>query len=168
MGMEFIGRRLSRDELRAVRDAPVTAVGVLLYGDLDDDDAEMPEPELDLGRFWHAIHYLLTGTAWETGGAPAAAAILGGEEAGGGRGYGPARVLGPGAVRAIAAALDAVDARTLRARFGPGAMAAAQIYPGIWASGAVEFSVLAAHLAGLCRFYGAAAENGEAVLLAIT
>lgn len=73
MGMELIGRRLSGDELRAVLDAPAT-VDVLLYGDLGDDDAEMPEPELDLGKYWHAIHYLLTGTAWETGGSAAGAA----------------------------------------------------------------------------------------------
>ncbi|MEE6310422.1 hypothetical protein V1634_26635 [Plantactinospora veratri] len=45
MGMELIGRRLSSDELRAVLDDP-GAVTTLLYGDLDDDDAEMPEPEL--------------------------------------------------------------------------------------------------------------------------
>ncbi|GAB3982083.1 hypothetical protein GCM10027615_64070 [Plantactinospora veratri] len=43
--MELIGRRLSSDELRAVLDDP-GAVTTLLYGDLDDDDAEMPEPEL--------------------------------------------------------------------------------------------------------------------------
>jgi hypothetical protein len=43
MGMELIGRRLSADELRAVLDDP-TIVDTLLYGDLDDEDAEMPDP----------------------------------------------------------------------------------------------------------------------------
>jgi hypothetical protein len=38
-----------------VLDAPTT-VDALLYGDLDDDDAEMPDPDLDLGKSWHAIH----------------------------------------------------------------------------------------------------------------
>jgi hypothetical protein len=110
MGMELIGRRLSTDELRAVLDDPA-AVGELLYGDLDDEDAEMPDPELDLDKSWHAIHYLLTGTAWEIDDG-AGAAILGGEEIGEDGGYGPARLLGAEKVRAVAAALDAMDVAT--------------------------------------------------------
>ncbi|KAB1915725.1 hypothetical protein [Micromonospora sp. AMSO31t] len=47
MGMVLIGRRLSAEELAIVRADP-TAVDALLYGDLNDDEAEMPEPELDL------------------------------------------------------------------------------------------------------------------------
>jgi hypothetical protein len=165
--MELIGRRLSSGELRAVLDAPAT-VEALLYGDLDDDDAEMPEPELDLGKSWHAIHYLLTGTAWEIGGSAAGAAILGGDALGEDGGYGPARVLGAESVRAIAAELDAMDIETLRARFDPDAMAAAEIYPDIWTGGAADFNDLTKHFAELHRFYRAAAENDEAVLLAIT
>jgi hypothetical protein len=61
-----------------------------------------------------------------------------------------------------------MDAETLRARFDPNAMAATQIYPGIWAGGAAEFNGLAMHFAELHRFYQTAAESGEAVLLAIT
>jgi hypothetical protein len=166
VGMELVGRRLSSDELREVLDDP-TMVDALLYGDLDDEDAEMPDPELDLGKSWHAIHYLLTGTAWEIGDG-AGAAILGGEEIGEDGGYGPARVLDPASVRVVAAELDAMDVETLRARFDPDAMAAAQIYPDIWAGGAVEFNGLAVHFAELRRFYRTAAENGLAVLLAIT
>ncbi|GHJ15344.1 hypothetical protein [Micromonospora sp. AKA38] len=45
----LIGRRLSSEEFTAVLTYP-TAVDRLLYGDLDDDDAEMPEPELDLDK----------------------------------------------------------------------------------------------------------------------
>src|SRR5262245_36837129 len=115
MGMELIGRRLSADELRAVLNDPA-AVDRLLYGDLDDLDAEMPEPELDLDKSWHGIHYLLTGTAWEIG-EGAGAAILGGDEVGEDGGYGPARLVRPEAVRAVAAALSALDVETLRSRF---------------------------------------------------
>lgn len=85
-------------------------------GDLDDGDAEMPDPELDLGKSWHALHYPLTGTAWEIGDAAASTAILGGDEVGEDSGYGPARVLGPESVRAIAADLDAIDIDTLHMR----------------------------------------------------
>jgi hypothetical protein len=165
--MEFIGRRLSSAELRVVLDDP-SAVDALLYGDLDDEDAEMPEPELDLGKSWHAIHYLLTGTAWDTGDGVAGAAIFGGDEIGDDGGYGPARVLNPDLVRTVAAALDAVDAQTLRARFDADAMAAAQIYPNVWTRGAADVNGFIAEFVELCQFYRAAADNGQAVLLAIT
>ena len=42
--MVLIGRRLTPDELRMVLDDPAV-VSALLYGDLDDEDAEMPDPE---------------------------------------------------------------------------------------------------------------------------
>ncbi|MGC4764489.1 YfbM family protein [Micromonospora sp. DT46] len=163
--MVFIGRRLSVEEMAAVLADP-TAVDELIYGDLD-DEAEMPEPELDLDKSWHGIHYLLTGTAWEIG-EGAGAAILGGDEIGQDGGYGPARLLDPYTVRVIATGLDAVDVETLRARFDPSAMAAADIYPAIWTNGIDEFDHLMLQFTELRRFYRAAAVNGQAVLLAIT
>jgi hypothetical protein len=163
--MVLIGRRLSADELRAVLDDPTTA-DTLLYGDLDDDDGEMPEPELDLDKSWHAIHYLLTGTAWELDDG-VGAAILGGQEIGEDNGYGPARLLPAEAVETVAAALDALDMQTLRARFDPDAMAAADIYPTPWVGTDFE-SFLAPNLSELREFYRTAAANGQAVLLALT
>lgn len=75
------------------------AAETLLYGDIDDDDGEMPDPELDLDKTWHGIHYLLTGTAWEIS-AGADAAILGGDDIGEDNGYGPPRLLrGPNVMR---------------------------------------------------------------------
>jgi len=166
MGMELVGRRLSADELRAVRYDPAT-VGTLLYGDLDDEDAEMPDTELDLNKLWHGLHYLLTGTAWEIGDG-AGAAILGGEEIGEDGGYGPARLLDAETVRVVSTALDTLDIDTLRARFDADAMTAADIYPNVWARNVGDFdSDLAPAFADLCRFYRTAAANGQAVLLAI-
>ncbi|MEV8515160.1 YfbM family protein [Dactylosporangium sp. NPDC051484] len=166
--MVLIGRRLSADELRAVLEDPAK-VDDLLYGDLDDDETETPGPELDLDKSWHGIHYLLTGTAWEIGSDAAGAAILGGDEIGEDVGYGPARLLRPGAVRGIAAALDGLSVEALRARFDPEAMKAADIYPSIWADGIDEFdSYLAPHFTELRSFYQAAAADGQAVLLAVT
>lgn len=165
--MVLIGRRLSAEELAAVR-ADADVVEALLYGDLDDDQAEMPEPELDLDKAWHGIHYLLTGTVWEAG-EGAGAAILGGAEVGEDGGYGPARLLDPEAVRAVAGGLDGLTVDALRARFDPAAMKAADIYPDVWSNGTDEFDdYLAPHFAELCRFYRAAAANGQAVLLALT
>ena len=148
-------------------DDPAT-VETLLYGDLDDDQDEMPDPELDLDKSWHALHYLLTGTAWDVG-EGAGAAILGGDAIGEDNGYGPARLLSSDNVRVVAAALDAVDVDNLRNRFVPAAMAAADIYPAIWDQTDVDFDTyLAPYFLQLRSFYGVAAANGEAVLLALT
>ncbi|MFK4246146.1 YfbM family protein [Micromonospora chokoriensis] len=164
--MELIGRRLSAEELRAMLDDP-TSVSLLLFGDLDDEDVEMPDPELDLHKSWHALHYLLAGTAGRSDD-PAAAAVLGGEDIGDEGGYGPARLLGVETVRVVATALDLLDIDALRARFDPDALTAAGIYPGGWARGADDFnSFLAPAFADLCRFYRSAAAQDQAVLLAI-
>ncbi|MET8463587.1 YfbM family protein [Micromonospora zamorensis] len=138
--MELIGRRLSADELRAVLDDPTT-VSLLLFGDLDNEDAEMPDPELDLHKAWHALYYLLAGTAGRSDD-PAAAAVLGGEDIGEEGGCGPARLLGVETVRLVATALDMLDIDTLRARFDPDTLAAADIYPDGWVRGADDFDKL--------------------------
>ncbi|MFI7598872.1 YfbM family protein [Actinoplanes sp. NPDC049681] len=165
--MVLIGRRLSTADERQVLDDPAT-VETLLYGDPDDDEDEMPDPELDLDKSWHAIHYLLTGTAWDVS-EGAGAAILGGDEVGEDNGYGPARLLTSDKVQAVAAALDAMDVDTLRNRFVPEALAAADIYPAIWAQTDADFdSYLAPYFAQLRSFYGRASANGQAVLLAIS
>ncbi|MEU4693940.1 YfbM family protein [Actinoplanes sp. NPDC023714] len=164
MGMELIGHRLSGADLQALLDDPST-VEKILYGELDDDDAEMPEPELDLDKSWHAVHFLLTGTAWGIGDDPAGAAVLGGMEIGEDGGYGPPRYLVPDDVRAVSAALDRLGDDTLRARFDPAALDAADIYPAGWSGTDVEG--LLVHLAELRAFYRAAAGNGEGVLLAL-
>ncbi|BBH70295.1 hypothetical protein ACTI_69800 [Actinoplanes sp. OR16] len=162
--MELIGHRLSGAALQKLLDDP-SAVESILYGDLDDDDAEMPEPELDLDKSWHAVHYLLTGTAWSLGDTPAGAAVLGGTEIGEDGGYGPPRYLVPDEVQAIARALSALDERSLRSRFDPAALDAAEIYPEGWSSTDID-SVLA-HFRTLREFYRSAATNGEGVLLAV-
>src|ERR1043166_3497100 len=132
MSMVLIGHRLSAEQSQVLLDDP-SAVDRLLYGDLDDEDAEMPEPNLDLGKAWHAIHYLLTGTAWEIG-EGAGAAILGGDDIGDDNVYGRRRLLSPDVVRVVSAGLDRLGPETLRARFDPLAMAAADIYPTIWST----------------------------------
>ncbi|MEU4424026.1 YfbM family protein [Actinoplanes sp. NPDC024001] len=165
--MELIGHRLSAARLQEALDDP-SVVETLLFGDLDDDDAEMPEPELDLDKSWHGLHYLLTGTAWEIG-PGAGAAILGGEEVGEDGGYGPPRVLGPEAVRSISAALAAIDPAALRERFDPAAMTTAEIYPEVWDEGEEVFDdFLAPRFEQLREFYRAAASHGDGVVLAIT
>ncbi len=150
------------------RDDPAT-VETLLYGDPDEEDG-MPDPELDLNldKSWHAMHYLLTGTAWDVS-EGAGAAMLGGDEIGEDNGYGPARLLTSDTVRVVAAALDAIDVDNLRKRFVPEALAAADIYSAIWTQTDVDFgSYLAPYFVQLRSFYGRASASGQAVLLAIS
>jgi hypothetical protein len=52
------------------------------------------EDGLNLEKSWHVLHYLLTGKA-EKAPPPVGNAVLGGQDIGGDRGYGPARFLTP-------------------------------------------------------------------------
>ncbi|RLQ10763.1 DUF1877 family protein [Micromonospora sp. BL1] len=158
MGMVFTARRLSGEDLATVL-ADTGTVGTLFDGG---------PHELDLDKAWHGLHYLLNGTTYEVRG-DAGPAIIGGDPIGPDLGMGPARLLMPDAVRAVAAGLDAVDDATLRARFDPAAMSEAEIYPHIWDDGEDEFdNYLLPHFTALRDFYRDAAASGDAVLLAVT
>lgn len=87
--------------------------------------------QVDLDKAWHAIHFLLTGSA-EAGG-PEAFLLAGGASIGNiDVGYGPARAFGAADVAAISRALSTVPPETLRARFNHQALHKARIYPSIW------------------------------------
>jgi hypothetical protein len=127
------------------------------------------EHVLELGKAWHGVHFLLTGDP-DGGEAPLALAIFGGVELGPDLGYGPLRVLEPEEVRDVSAALAALPAEALRARFSPEQFEAAEIYPfGIWADeGADAFTWLADAYNAMQAHYRQAAANGHAMLLMIT
>lgn len=87
---------------------------------------------VDADRAWHAIHFLLTGTAWggepplnfcASGGTP-----IGEEDVG----YGPARALRAADVAALHAQLKRIDTATLVSRFDGARMDALEIYPQGW------------------------------------
>ena len=86
---------------------------------------------LDVDKSWHVIHYVLTGSAWETcPDDPLSQLVLGGEAL---ReedlGYGPARVLDAVTVRQIADALKSWDQPHFRASFDMKSMLEDNIYP---------------------------------------
>ncbi|MEU5914881.1 YfbM family protein [Micromonospora sp. NPDC047527] len=156
--MIFNARRLSAEELAAVLADP-EKVGTLFQGGPD---------ELDLDKAWHGLHYLLTGDTYEIRG-DVGPAILGGDPIGPDLGMGPARLLTPDVVRAVAAGLGTLDEATLRDRYDPAALSDAEIYPHIWDDGDDEFdNYLLPHFTALRDFYRTGAERGEAVLLAVT
>jgi len=88
--------------------------------------------DADLDKAWHAIHYMLTKSAWE-GEPPLNFLLKGGAEVGDLEvGYGPARVLTSDEVHQINAALKPIDGEFLKSRFDPAEMTKLEIYPDIW------------------------------------
>jgi hypothetical protein len=90
-----------------------------------DDDVRM-----DVDTAWHALHFLLCGSA--APGPQPAAFVLGGLPVGPDLGNGPARLFVPSEVRKIATVLALVNVQTLRLRFDPATLMAERIYPEQW------------------------------------
>jgi uncharacterized protein DUF1877 len=179
MGMVMTARSLTHDEMAAALSSP-DELDRLLH-----PEEGAAAREIDVDKAWHGIHWLLTGSTDDrppatpkrgifrrSAPAPAAVgpeslAVLGGEPVGGDNGYGPARLLRPEQVSAVAAALTPLDREALAGRVDLAAMEAAELYPGIWDEEDVYEEYLAPNYEALRDFYLAAAGDGSAVLLAI-
>lgn len=136
----------------------------------DGPEGPLPGPDPGEGRLlsvhkdWHALHWLLNGSA-EHVGPGAGGAILGGHELGDDLGYGPARLLTPTEVAEIAKELATLGAQRMLARFDLRAMAAADVYSFDDEDADRSPEGLRAHVEALVRFYEEAASNGRAVVL---
>jgi|SRR5947209_1096153 len=83
------------------------------------DFLEEERDEIELDKAWHAIHFLLTGSAWE-GAGPLYYLISGGHQIGDvDVGYGPARALTSKQAADFDAALYGITADELRKRYDP-------------------------------------------------
>lgn len=124
------------------------------------------EHSMDVDKSWHCIHFMLTGDA-EGGKAPLAWAIMGGEDCGEDAGYGPARILQPGQVKDVAAALSAIDRAEFISRYDPVAMKSADIYLSDMCvrDGDEALEYIVEHYLRLVQFYQSAAERGDGVAL---
>lgn len=92
----------------------------------------MDGDEGDADKSWHAIHYLLTGTA-EGGSFPLSFILNGGQQLGDEEvGYGPARIFTPTETAEIADALSGFTEESLKTRYDGKAMDRAKVYPQIW------------------------------------
>ena len=130
MSMIFILRQIDAEDIQQLSNNPQSILD-MLNEDVQVDEVKLAM-ETDLDKAWHAIHYLLTGSAWG-GELPLAYLIQGGQDVGDvDVGYGPARILKPGEVQNWHQALSTTTADDLRQRFDPQAMMQAQIYPNIW------------------------------------
>jgi len=119
--------------------------------------------ELSLEKAWHGVHRLLCGTPDEAP-PPLGDAVLGGDAVGEDLGYGPARVLDPARVAAVAAALRAISVDEIAGRFDAVRLDADGVYPAGWAEqGRREW--LRDEYSRLRTFYLEAATEGSWVLL---
>lgn len=166
MGMIVTFRRLSDADFSRLRDEPELVADYLGAAELDGFG---PFAELDVDKAWHAIHFLLTGTAWQ-GDPPLNFVVTGGTELGEDLGYGPARSLTSGEVRSLAAALKAISPDSLLQRYDPAALTAAEIYPQIWDRPEEEDprGYVSEYYDQLRSFVLDAAVEGEALLIATT
>jgi hypothetical protein len=123
------------------------------------------ERVVDVDKAWHAIHYTLTGSAWEASGA-LASVVLGGRPIGDeDLGYGPARALTAAEVAAAAAELAAIDDAEFRARFDVEALASADVYPPIWDEGDDALDYVAAYYGVVRDLFRDAAASGDAIVI---
>jgi hypothetical protein len=119
------------------------------------------EEGLTLEKSWHCLHYLLTGTAWETD-SVLGKVILGGTEIGPDIGYGPARYREPDEVRKVARSLKTVSEKDLVSRFNLKAMQAAKIYS---CRDEGDLQLAQDYFSQVRNYYDEAAERGDAMLL---
>ncbi|MEZ0205581.1 YfbM family protein [Ideonella sp.] len=164
MGMAAFFAAVSPTELARLQADP-SLVEEFLFP--DDGDSE-PDNSMDVDKAWHAIHFMLTGTA-DAGAEPWSLAVLGGEPIGDDLGDGPARFLTPAQVRQVAEALSALPIDEFAARYAPAAMEAAQIYPdGIWMrDGDDALDYVLENYAPLVQFYVDAAVRGDGAILTV-
>jgi hypothetical protein len=125
-----------------------------------------------LEKNWHGVHFLLTGTAWDTS-SPLGQVILGGtefgEEMGAMAGSKALRLHEAGDVRLIAKALSDLDHNEFREHFDARELHRQEIYPhGRWLGEDELEDCLLFYVRRLTRFYSAAAKNGMAVVLCLS
>lgn len=141
--------------------APVTPAEPLV---LAPDEAQV----IDIDKSWHAIHFLLTQTAGETG-LPEGFLMSGGAWVGDiDLGYGPGRVLSVEQTRRVNELLQAQPVDRLFERFDGRRMEEAEVYPGHWDRPAHDednIAYVAEYYAKLRDFVEYAAEGGFGLLI---
>lgn len=153
--MRMLYLRVAPDDLEELERDPDVAAAWLA----DRDDV------LDMGTAWHAIHFLLNGSAWG-GEPPFFDAVLGGTPIGEPSTYEPIRFLSPEQVAAVRAELPRGEDLTLR--FTHRRLRQAEIYPdGGWEQPDVLTALVLPAYGALVELFSAAAAAGDAVLITL-
>lgn len=116
----------------------------------------------DLGKAWHAIHFMLTKTAWDM--PKPAGSLLAGSEVGADCGYGPATILSAGEVVEFSKLLADLPEGFVTSQLDFDALHAANIYPFIWdRKEPTDIEYVRSHFEKLKDFVAEAASNGEGI-----
>jgi hypothetical protein len=159
MGMYASYLRGSAAQLEFLIKNPDEAKEYFLEGHCDDPLVG----EVDIGRSWHLIHFLLTGV--ETGGPYPWSAVIQSTESLDAGDFNLS-YLRPAEVKEVNAALETVSEEALWSRFDTQRVNEARVYPaGLWDESAKEHVL--ASFAELKHFYRAASAAGQAVLQSI-
>ncbi|WP_433946964.1 YfbM family protein [Paenibacillus sp. SN-8-1] len=142
---------------------------LIIKGEVDAETVVFDEKEvgLDLDKSWHAIHFLLNGSAWE-GEAPLFNVILGGTEVGEDLGYGKTRYLTNKEVQEVALTLVNITEEDLKQRFDAAVMNELEIYPSQDWSQDEEMEYVLFYYSELKEYYMEAVRQGNAMLLFIS
>ena len=123
----------------------------------------------EIGKYWQLIHYIVNGTL-EDRPAPNGNVIFGTENIGPDLGYGPAQILNPTDVIAVAIVLGKIDRNIIEKAWDPTTLDKIDIYPkplpGGWAAEDTKSNVehMCRVFKDLSSFYKDAAGRGDAVL----
>jgi hypothetical protein len=169
--MSMMGRfvEVSDTDLEALIDDPDAAPDLFMHDSLRSNEAtgvsspSAPLATLDVDKAWHGLHYVLTGSEWDTD-SVLGRMILGGTELGEDElGYGPARYLTPDEVSQSSSALaELIGTADPMARFDPAQMSSLSIYPGHWVDD--DRAWLEDAVARMTSFFTDAAARGSAVV----
>jgi hypothetical protein len=122
-------------------------------------------PVFDLGKSWHAVHYVLNETKEETA-LPRGFISSGGEDVGDEDvGYGPARVLPADVVTEIATFLDSVSVDEFRSRIDPGRMRPLHVYGAPSTDNPADAEYLVADFEALREFITARSRARQAIVI---
>ena len=148
-------------QLKALQKSPETVIDFL---EADRDDPTFNERKTDLDKAWHAIHFLLTGSA-EGGEPPLSLAVAGGSPLGDiDFGYDKVRYLTEQEVREVYLALSAISVEEIEARFSLKELSEANIYPNVWEDHEEEIDYVTYFYKKMVEFFRRAAEFGYSIL----
>lgn len=133
MGMNLYIAALDADESAAIASGRLdpTVVAERTHAAIWNPSGDSSRRVCSMGKLWHAVHFVLTGSAWETS-MGIGELILGGEPVGDDLGYGPARFHAATKVAKFDDGLAALPDSELRDRFSTSAMADAAVMPNLW------------------------------------
>ncbi|MDP3988898.1 MAG: YfbM family protein [bacterium] len=163
--MSMIGnfKQVTPTQLQEIEASPSRLEAVLF----DSSEGGASEDELNIGKTWDALHFLLSRSQENTN-QILEKVILGGKEIGEKLDYDPARYVAPSEVTEISRILSGISSETLKKNFDSQAMVEADLYPSIWDEDGVFEDYLLPSFHELAEFYQDAAKKGNAVLFYIT